>query len=631
MMKTINISWNKYKSAIQCAMGGLCICLAAIACAPVEDDSHELGGSQVALPQDWQVTATDNDNEIVIDFDPLTIIDGANVLAVQFTCIEAGINFVVKNAETTTFSKKVFRGGDYMLYVAAVTRAGTGMPREVPFTVVKNLVLETLSLDVLKEQVQMHVSHSDWATGHDETVFQGEFYIEKNSEITLGGELANDDVVLNLDFFNRVNTSTAQFLGESDVYAVYYNPVRKFVILSVPEPMIPNYLTLVGVGMGYPTTVSTEAIKAVYGDGSDGRGHTYWNYDNALSYILFRKVGENVFQGTMCFEGTNNGFKPYVNNEGGNYTPWYTGSYGSDGIKYVEITGGWTGSLALESSDGNDWHTVSDIDPYQFYRITLDIANKSVNIKKVTTAGEVLPDDDEPVTPTEPDGPVQSDNFDMVTAKLEDIDGEMFHTILHSLEKEAEYTLKGSLADASIVYNVDFFERIANNKVKFLGETGDYTLYYNPIRKFMIIGTEEPAYPDYLQATGDGLGYPTKMASNVIGAIYAGKSWYTTAWTDNMNVLKNILFRKISEDIFQATVYVSPDAGFKPFDFVRGGWGFGSEYNTEDMSFSGERIIAVGPASDNWKATADLQIDQPYRITIDVQNKTVDISKFDLP
>jgi hypothetical protein len=698
--------------------------LISVACAPQDADQYSLGGKVEQLPSDWTVTAVDNDNTVEITFAPCTMIDGENVLGVQFACPEAGINEVVKDRTTTTFSKKVYTGGNYKLYVAAITRAGAGVPREVAFTVEKNLLLETLSLEILSEEVTLHSSHSDWATGHDETLYKGDVYIEKNSEITLTGDLANDDVVLNLDFFSRTSTSTAQFLGESGVYALYYNPVRKFVILSVPEPMIPNYLTLVGVGMGYPTTVSSEVIRAAYGAGSDGRGHSYWNYDNALSYILCRKIGDNVFQATITFEGTNNGFKPYVNNEGGVYTPWYVGDYGTDGIKYSEMTGGWTGSQIIESGDGNDWHTIGDIDHYQFYQFTIDISRKSVSIKKVSNTGEVLPD--EPATPpTDPTGPVVSDNFDittaqattiggevflnilhsleqdaeytlksglsdaeynpaffdrtagdkvkflgetgdytlqyspvrkvvildaellpgyvvsndfdLATARIVNIDGEMFYIIPHSLTKDAEYTLQGSIADANIVYNPDFFDRTANNKVKFLGETGEYTLYFSPAHKNMILSVEAPDYPDYLVAVGKGFAYPSV------------NPYFVSNYPENArgsDILKHVLYRKIAANTYQATVMLKGGAGnleFKAYHAKGGGditngWGNGGEYKYENCTFTGLANIFAGAGDgNNWEAGSALDETSVYRVTVtvtddgDTKRATVDVQTVTLP
>ncbi len=71
--------------------GIIALCFLLTACSPQEDDSYKLGGSQVEIPQNVKITAVDNDNEVVITFDPMTIIDGDDVLAVQFSSAEAGM------------------------------------------------------------------------------------------------------------------------------------------------------------------------------------------------------------------------------------------------------------------------------------------------------------------------------------------------------------------------------------------------------------------------------------------------------------------------------------------------------------------------------------------------------------
>ena len=614
IMKTLNNFHNKYKNMVRnITTGIIALCFLLTACSPQEDDSYKLGGSQVEIPQNLKITAVDNDNEVVITFDAMTIIDGDDVLAVQFSSAEAGINFTVKDASTTVLKKKVYRSGEYTLYVAAITRAGTGTPREIPFTVAKNLLLETLSESILPEVVKYDIDAT-----HQETFYKNELYIEKNSIITLAGAIGNEDVIVNLDFFERENATSAKFIGESGVYSIYWNPVRKNVII---EPTIaieaPNYYVFTGVGIGYPTTVSSEDIKAAYGAG-DGRYTTEWDPGkNIRSRVVMRSTGENTYQATICInEGA--AFKPFSN------TGW------AGEIKTAAAT--FTGSDIIDKKKDNDWVPNGNLDKNAYYRITVNSSTKAVDIKKVSATGEVLPDDTEEGgnTGIDPNIPFVSDKFDLVSHSTSGrIKDEVYKIMFYSLEKGAEYTLEGGLAEENIIYNVDFFERVSATKVKFLGETGNYRLYYNPIRRYVIVGVAEPRFPAYLVACGIGLGYPTKISSEIIGTYYKGKDWYSSDWNVD-DVMRFILFRNITAKKYQATVFIAPDqASFKPFENTANWWDGGKNFNT--LNFTGEAVLQSVGDDHNWGSASALVAGQPYRITIDLDNNSVNISKFTLP
>ena len=200
-------------------------------------------------------------------------------------------------------------------------------------------------------------------------------------------------------------------------------------------------------------------------------------------------------------------------------------------------------------------------------------------------------------------------------------DGEGFRTVDRGLVKDREYTLFGKLADEEIVYNLDFFERTAANKVKFLGETGDYTLYYNTHRQHVVLGVEAPAYPDYLLITGGGIGYPTKVLTGDSRA---------HCWWGFGNPRNFILMRKISDDVFQATIFIHDDAGWvglKPY--INTGWGGDSatENQLQAYTVTGEQIFQ---GDNNWTPNENVDTDAVYRLTIDWVNKTVHVEKITL-
>jgi hypothetical protein len=207
-------------------------------------------------------------------------------------------------------------------------------------------------------------------------------------------------------------------------------------------------------------------------------------------------------------------------------------------------------------------------------------------------------------------------------------DGEGFQHKEYYIEKDAVINLSGALASLDVVFNVDFFERTAAGSVKFLGEEGAYVLYYNPVRKHVIVGVDNPSYPNYLLTTGTGLGYPTKVTTAEIDAAYSGHTRVTTNWGFD-NILRYILFRKVSDNVFQGTVYtpddVSNSAGFKPFE--NDGWE--NEKKAAGFTFTGEQIIT---GDDNWTIANDSGVAPDfYRITINLNNSAVNIEKVTLP
>lgn len=212
----------------------------------------------------------------------------------------------------------------------------------------------------------------------------------------------------------------------------------------------------------------------------------------------------------------------------------------------------------------------------------------------------------------------------------QDIYGESFRTLKRTLENGKTYQVFGKLGDASNIYNPDFFERISDSQVKFLGATGEYTLYYNPVRKNIFVGVDNPAYPEYLLACGWGLGYPTHVTSDEINAVYPGHKRVHTDWGFG-NVMNYVLLRQISDGVYQGTFYTPGDqdhyAGFKPFENT----GWANEKKAGQFTFTGEQIIS---GDNNWdipNGENDPVIESAnYRFTINLNDNTVHIEKVTL-
>jgi hypothetical protein len=199
------------------------------------------------------------------------------------------------------------------------------------------------------------------------------------------------------------------------------------------------------------------------------------------------------------------------------------------------------------------------------------------------------------------------------------IDGEEFYTRQVALTKNQEYNVYNDLASQILVYNMDFFDRINPNKVKFLGETGDYTLYYNKTSQYVALLPEtSPAYPDYILVTGGGIGYPSKIAKE-------------HAWWGFGDVRNFLLTRKISADVYQVTMFIlSPSdqygwIGFKPYENTS--WGGEKKYDA--FTYTGLPILEGTPGSNIFpKVGIEEGI---YRLTIDWSANTINVASVDLP
>jgi len=188
-------------------------------------------------------------------------------------------------------------------------------------------------------------------------------------------------------------------------------------------------------------------------------------------------------------------------------------------------------------------------------------------------------------------GTLGADDLALSAFGSQDVDNEFFRTLTRVLENGKIYSLIGILGDRFNLYNPDFFERLSDNQVKFLGKTGRYTLYYNPVRKNIFVGTDNPAYPDYLLACGWGLGYPTRVTSEEISTAYPGHRRTHTNWGFG-HVMQYVLLRQINEGVYQGTFYTPGDhdhyAGFKLFENT----GWGNEKKAGEFTFTGEQIIS---------------------------------------
>jgi hypothetical protein len=215
------------------------------------------------------------------------------------------------------------------------------------------------------------------------------------------------------------------------------------------------------------------------------------------------------------------------------------------------------------------------------------------------------------------------------------INSEEFYKLSVALEQNQEFAVYNELASTKVVFNVDFFDRINANKVKFLGETGNYTLYYNPVRKHVIVETPTPGTAGYKLACGYGMGYPTKITRDELRAVYSAKNLVTTGWGFG-HIQQYVLFRRIAGNVYQATVYMPGEHDHYASIGIYDNKSWGNPQLAIDYTITGENIFTI--TSNNFNIPNGFSDPQypaiesdTYRMTINIADKTMHVEKYALP
>src|SRR5690606_27543657 len=133
------------------------------------------------------------------------------------------------------------------------------------------------------------------------------------------------------------------------------------------------FLVVCGWGLGYPTKISSDAIASVYP--GHQRTHTNWGFAHIMDYVLMRKTGENIYQGTFFTPSENDhyaGFKPFENTGWGNEKK--AGDFTFTGEQIITGDGDWT------IPNGEDDPIIES----GTYRFNIDLNENTVHIEKVT-------------------------------------------------------------------------------------------------------------------------------------------------------------------------------------------------------------------------------------------------------
>lgn len=158
----------------------------------------------------------------------------------------------------------------------------------------------------------------------------------------------------------------------------------------------------------------------------------------------------------------------------------------------------------------------------------------------------------------------------------------------------------------ALKFDPDFF-KLEGDKLMYIGQTGNVTLYMNTLYNFVFVeSTENPlvtevSYPEMLFVNGWGIGRP--------------ELWnYNPDWDFN----KAVIFRKVSEDavqtVYSQTVIVSKWVQFKFYN--QKDWG--GEFSCPDITFEDDNFKAVEESGKpgNYNISPSLSDDTNYKSAV---------------
>lgn len=268
--------------------------------------------------------------------------------------------------------------------------------------------------------------------------------------------------------------------------------------------------------------------------------------------------------------------------------------------------------------DGSNITTTGDVisisDPtlVGFNKITLDLFNFTVK------------GDGDKLTPAtsmniSTFGTVEMSSTDHLNATTK----ENWKTTKMYLGKGTEMTISG-LTDLGNTMDPTFFEVTGTDKVKFLGETGVYTIYYLPRLNYVFVEQPTAVYPDVLWLVGVGAG-PARTPGVK-----------TRSWNWN-SPLEYQFCRKVSDGIYEAVFFaehtIDPTAN-EPWRLTfslkfmhQRGWG--NEEGSQNYAMPNSYLYSPSPNdTGNFSATADFaNLPGIYRFTINVNTKTTTFVK----
>lgn len=275
------------------------------------------------------------------------------------------------------------------------------------------------------------------------------------------------------------------------------------------------------------------------------------------------------------------------------------------------VFGSVNGELA-EIHEGGDGIALSDLTLIGYKDVSVDLFNFVVT----ATGDPLTPATSMDITTFASIEKNSTDHLNVTTAAT-------WKTAVIYLGKNTEMTVTG-VTSFNKAFSPDFFEVTGANTVKFLGETGVYTVYYLPSADYVYVEQPNAVFPDVLWLDGVGFGRPQMPLAK------------TSSWNWN-TPLEYAFCRKVSAGVYQTTIYVEhviDETAAEPWRlrfsakfFHQRGWG--GEVDAREYTINSNLLVAPTDADlGNFNGTDNLtSAPGVYRLTIDTNTKTVNFVK----
>ena len=331
-------------------------------------------------------------------------------------------------------------------------------------------------------------------------------HLEKGQEVEFVG-VDGVESILPPDYFEYLSGNKARFKGRTDDYTVLYDPSSELLYIEKEDAVYPDGLWLCGANWGHPQA------GVVTTDG--------WSMDGANNVLYCFKKADNVFQLTL-YLANNFSFKFFKHRGWGEGDNEIT-TFPEDNVTLL------TPFLVAGKATGD--FVPGPLFQPGVYLITLDLNSN-------TCAFEAR------------DESIQSESFRVNGQEMGILsEAASYLGVVLELQKGEEVTFE-NFEDVRKMLQPDFFEGISANKAKFLGEDGDYKLFYDPLNKLMYLENRSIGYPDCLWVCGESFGHPKAGRVTV-------NTWTFNAPSDAFQCVK------IADDIFETTLYLVKDFKFK--------------------------------------------------------------------
>lgn len=341
-------------------------------------------------------------------------------------------------------------------------------------------------------------------------------------------------------FWTVTSDSEAVFKGATGEYDFIFDSANGVAYVEQPAKKHPDALYIIGAQLGH--------------SGAGSPITTAWSIDAPDNAQTLRKIGDNKFEIELLL-GAGFQFKFFTHRGWGRH---------EDGIEI------WAQDVMIQQpslvSGSGDFVAGPMFTP-GVYTLTVDLNAKTFSLDS--------------------DTPIEVEDF-YINGEAMQPNGAYLYS--HLRLNKGEDIVFGNFGGIKDVLQPEFFEIKSDveGRAAFLGESGEYDIYYDAGNGAVYVANPTAAFPDALWITGSGYGHPSGIP--------------VTGW--QMEAPNAIMCKKIADNIFESTVYLFDNFDIKTFNALNWSAEAGSNYYTPYPQSSIEKAFYVTDEG-NAHATGD--------------------------